>query len=72
MQQVLLIAAEEATEKIPFYVLGGALAVWAVVLSAIGLSRPAFPTGPGAQYAVIGISVTLAAATIVAAVATAG
>jgi hypothetical protein len=71
MHQALVIAAE-ASEKIPFYVLGGLLAVWAVVLAGIGLSRATFPSSAGGEYAVIGISVALAASTIVAAVATAG
>lgn len=71
MNQVLVIAAE-ASEKLPFYILGGAFAVWAVVLSALGLSRATFPPSRGAEFAVIGISVGLAVATITAAVTTAG
>lgn len=71
MHQVLVIASE-ASEKLPFYILGGAFAVWAVVLSALGLSRATFPTSSGAEYAVVGISVLLAVGTITAAVTTAG
>ena len=69
---LLVTAAAAASEKVPFYVLGGALAVWAVVLSALGLTRPSFPGGAVGERAVIGISVVLAAATITAAVTTAG
>ena len=32
-----------------FFVIGPALAVWAVILAAIGLTRPEFPRGLGAQ-----------------------
>jgi hypothetical protein len=40
----LLAAAEgaEHTSKTAFYIAGGALAVWAVVISLIGMSRPGF------------------------------
>ena len=38
----LLLAASEPS-KVPFYIAGGALAAWAVVLAAIGLDRPEFP-----------------------------
>jgi hypothetical protein len=71
MHAVLVIAAE-ASEKVPFYVLGGAFALWAVLLSAIGLTRPSFPNGTTGQAAVMGISIALAAGTIVAAITTAG
>ena len=37
-----IIAAAEPS-KVPFYFAGGALAVWAVVLAGIGLTRPSFP-----------------------------
>jgi hypothetical protein len=36
-----LVIAEAS--KAPFLILGGVLAVYAVVLSAIGISRPGFP-----------------------------
>ena len=39
----LLLAASDTASKVPFYICGGALAVWAVALAAIGLSRPEFP-----------------------------
>ena len=41
---LLVLAAEEAEpSKTAFYVLGGVLAVWAVVLGFIGLRSPEFP-----------------------------
>jgi hypothetical protein len=42
-----------------FYVIGPALAVWAVILAGIGFTRPEFPAKVGAQRLVIGISVAL-------------
>ena len=42
-----------------FFVIGPALAVWAVILAGIGFTRPEFPRGIGAQRLVIGISLTL-------------
>jgi hypothetical protein len=62
----LLIAAAEPS-KVPFYVAGCLLAAWAVVLAAVGLTRPSFPTGARAERGVVSISLVL----MVAAVATA-
>jgi hypothetical protein len=62
----LLIAAAEKS-KVPFYIAGGAFAVWAVVLAAIGLTRPSFPYNLRGQRGVILVSFAL----LVAAVATA-
>jgi formate hydrogenlyase subunit 4 len=56
--------------KVPFYVVGGLLAVWAVVLAYAGLSRPEFPGGLGGQRGVIAVSLVLALATIAMAVKT--
>lgn len=59
----LLAAAEMAEEaeksELPFYIAGGALAMWAVIVSAIGLSRPDFPRGDGPTRIVMAISVVL-------------
>jgi hypothetical protein len=59
---LLTFAAESAEahpDKTPFYVLGGAAAIWAIVLFVIGMRSPAFPGSPGAQRGVIAISVLL-------------
>ena len=64
-----LLAASEPS-KVPFYVMGGLLAGWAVVLSLIGLSRAEFPGNSMGQRAVIGISLLLVLGTVTAAVAT--
>jgi hypothetical protein len=70
----LLIFAQEAIEdepsKTPFYILGGAAAVWAVVLFAVGMRSRDFPGSAGAQRAVMAISVVLVAAAMASAVLT--
>jgi hypothetical protein len=38
----LLLAAGEPS-KVPFYIAGGILVIWAVALAGVGLTRPAFP-----------------------------
>ena len=65
----MLLAAAEPS-KVPFYVAGGAFAVWAVVLAAAGLTRPAFPFRAAGQRLVMGISLLLAALVIGLAIAT--
>jgi hypothetical protein len=65
----LLLAASE-TSKVPFYIAGGVLAAWAVLLAAIGLNRPAFPGGARGQRGVIAISFILVVIAIGAAILT--
>jgi hypothetical protein len=67
----LLIAAVEHTSKTGFYVAGGVLAAWAVLIGVIGVTRPAFPHGEAGGRVVMGITFVLMAATMAAAVATA-
>ena len=43
----------------PFYFAGGALAVWALLVSALGVMREDFPGTPGATRLVGAISVVL-------------
>ena len=47
-----------------FVYCGLALALWAVVLTALGLTRPGFPAGAGAERTVVVISVVLVGLTI--------
>ena len=68
MLTTLLAAAEPS--KVPFYIAGGVLAAWAVILAGIGLSRVSFPYSESGQSAVIGISLVLVIATIAMAIAT--
>jgi hypothetical protein len=68
LKAFLVLAAEEGAEpsKTAFYILGGALAAYAVVLSAIGLTRPSFPAGPAAAKGVMALTTAMVAAAIVA------
>jgi membrane protein implicated in regulation of membrane protease activity len=53
-----------------FYVAGGVLAGWAVVLTALGMLNPKFPGNLGGQRVVIAISAVLVVLAIGAAVTT--
>jgi hypothetical protein len=69
---LLVFAAEEAEpSKTAFYVCGGLLASWAVVLGVLGLRSPEFPGGASAARGVMTISAVLVVATMAAAVITA-
>ena len=68
-----VLAAEEGAEpsKTAFYVFGGLLAVWAVVLSAIGMSSATFPATAVAKRGVIALTAVFVAAAMATAVITA-
>jgi plastocyanin len=66
-----ILAAEKS--KTAFYIAGGVLVLWALVVSlAIGMRRPDFPSSVGAERAVMAISAVLVLAAVAAAVATSG
>ena len=54
-----------------FHVLGAILAVWAVIVAFLGISRHDFPRSQSIERAVIGISGLLVAAAIGSAIVTA-
>ncbi|HEV7459605.1 MAG TPA: plastocyanin/azurin family copper-binding protein [Solirubrobacteraceae bacterium] len=66
-----ILAAAGEKSKAAFYISGGVLAAWAVIVSVIGVTRPGFPGGRSGERAVIGVSVLLVALTITMAVVTA-
>jgi hypothetical protein len=73
MLHSLVIAASDIAGKSPdktaFYVMGGLLAFWAVVVSAIGISRhEEWPATARAAHGVMGISVVLVLGAMAAAV----
>jgi hypothetical protein len=71
LQAAPVLAA--AKSKVPFYVVGGLLICWALVLSmGIGMRRPEFPGTVAAERAVIGITVVLVVATMTMAIVTSG
>jgi hypothetical protein len=75
MHHALLVLAQVEGEaepsKVPFYIAGGLLAAWAVVIAFLGLSRPSFPAGAVPARGVMGITAVLVAAAMVTAVITA-
>jgi plastocyanin len=59
--------------KVPFYIAGGALVVWALIVSlGLGMRIPAFPRNAGAERGVIAVTVVLVLAAVSAAVLTSG
>ncbi|MGI8428767.1 MAG: hypothetical protein ACR2OB_05555 [Solirubrobacteraceae bacterium] len=68
MLSFLLAAAEPS--KVPFYLAGGVVVLWAVALAAVGLTRPSFPYSERGGRGVMLVSVLLAALAIAMAVAT--
>jgi hypothetical protein len=68
MSAILITAAESS--KVPFYILGGALAVYAVVLAGIGMNRPDFPGNAGGQRAVMAVTLVMILLAIGAAILT--
>lgn len=72
MHALVVLAAEAAApSKTPFYIVGAALVLWAVVLAAAGLSRPEFPGSEAASRGVMAISTVLVIAAMATAVLTA-
>jgi plastocyanin len=65
-----VIAAGEPSKAI-FYLSGAALALWAVVLTAIGLARADFPASQAISRGTMAITAALMAAVMVTAIATA-
>jgi plastocyanin len=69
--EVALLGAEKS--KVPFYIAGGVLALWAVVVSVVlGLRKPRFPGGLPGERIVITISIALVVAAVSTAVLTSG
>jgi plastocyanin len=61
-----------APSTVPFYVAGGLLAGWAVLLAAFGVTHPDFPGSEGRARLVMLTTAVLVATTLTAAVLTAG
>lgn len=66
-----MLAAEKS--KTPFYIAGGALVAWALLLSlGIGLRKPDFPSNLRGQRAISVVSALLVVITLTMAIATSG
>jgi plastocyanin len=61
-----------APSKVPFYLAGGVLAGWAVLLGAFGITHPDFPGSARRSRLIMLTSALLVAATVTTAVTTAG
>jgi hypothetical protein len=68
MSPLLITAAE--TSKTPFFIIGGALALYAVILATIGINRPGFPYNARGQRGVILMTAVLVVLAIGAAILT--
>jgi hypothetical protein len=73
VMSMILAAAEGSAEggatehksELPFFLVGGCLALFAIVISVIGFKRPDFPGNAGAARGVMALSVTLVLATMI-------
>ena len=64
-------AEHEETSKTLFYVAGGILAVWAVLVSAVGIKRHAdWPASDGVARGIMGFSALLVAFVLASAIIT--
>jgi plastocyanin len=71
LQLAPILGAEKS--KVPFYIAGGLLVAWALLLSlGIGARRSDFPANEGQQRAVMGITAILVLAAVAMAVVTSG
>ncbi|HEY6523942.1 MAG TPA: hypothetical protein VIY10_09260 [Solirubrobacteraceae bacterium] len=66
MSALLLITAADEPSKVPFFIIGGVLAIYAVILATIGIQRPSFASDRVGERGVI----TLTAVLVVIAVGT--
>lgn len=67
----LLLAVDNyEPSKVPFYIGGGVLAAWAVLLGVVGLQRETFPGNQAGARAVMGISFVLVAVAMATALIT--
>lgn len=57
-------ADEEHKSEAPFFWIGGALALFAVVISVVGFKKPDFPGSAGAARGVMTLGITLTVATM--------
>jgi hypothetical protein len=64
----VIVAA--APSKVPFFIAGGVLVIWAVVLAGLGLSRPSFPFSERGARGVISVSFVLVVVTLAMAIIT--
>jgi hypothetical protein len=64
------VAEHEESSKTLFYIAGGLLTAWALIVSALGVTRHDWPSSDGAARGVYAISATLVAFAMASAVIT--
>ena len=63
LASIFVLASEKSvSSEIPFFVIGGIFAAWALLVGGLGTARATFPDSRGATVAICGVSVVLAAA----------
>jgi hypothetical protein len=70
--QVVVPVLAAGKSKTPFYIAGGALVVWALLLFANGTRKPEIPGNRPGQRAIMAVSAVLVVLTLTMAVATSG
>ncbi|MGA2321893.1 MAG: plastocyanin/azurin family copper-binding protein [Solirubrobacteraceae bacterium] len=70
LQLAPVLGAEKS--KAPFYIAGGVLVAWALIVSYVGMHRPDFPGGLGGQRVVMAITAVLVLTAVSMAVITSG
>jgi hypothetical protein len=71
--QAAEVAHEEAhRSEAPFFIAGGLLATFAVLISVVGFTRPDFPSGAVAARGIMAVSAALVAGAMATAVYVAG
>ena len=58
-------AEEHEKSETPFFLLGGLLTLFAILISVVGFKKPDFPDSAGAARGVMALSVTLVAAAMI-------
>jgi|1186.fasta_scaffold347516_2 hypothetical protein len=67
---LVLAVDENEPSKAAFYIGGGVLALWAVILGFLGLRSETFPGGQRGERGVMGVSVVLVAVALATALIT--
>ena len=70
MSALLLITAAAEPSKVPFFIIGGGLALYAVILATIGIQRPGFASNASGQRGVITVTSVIAVLAVGAAILT--
>jgi hypothetical protein len=70
MSALLLITAADKPSKVPFFIIGGGLAIYAVIVATLGIQRPNFASSVSGQRGVIALTAVIVVLAIGAAIVT--